>query len=203
MLLPGLLLINVLVAMLQMLLLRWGVITETKSSGIIPAYLRNKQTYQVIIEIVLLAPLLEETAFRGLLQHNRWWLRLSLISLSYLITCRIFQLNFYLLTWYTASILLFSFLTLLLSGRQINAMIMFANRQSTRIILIWLSAILFSLWHYYNFDFSQAGILTVLISLLPFLINGLLLSYVAAKNGLAWSILMHLVNNAWPLLIWL
>ncbi|WP_346984612.1 CPBP family glutamic-type intramembrane protease [Chryseobacterium sp. POE27] len=69
--------------------------------------------------------------------------------------------------------------------------------------MIWGGAIAFGVWHYYNFDFNNTDIVTVIVTLLPFMINGLLLAYVVAKNGLQWSITLHMANNLWPLIIWL
>jgi membrane protease YdiL (CAAX protease family) len=70
-------------------------------------------------------------------------------------------------------------------------------------ILLWGSAVCFGLWHYHNFDFNQANILTIMVSLLPFVINGLILSYVSLRLGLIWSIGLHILNNFWPLVLWL
>ncbi len=87
--------VNTLVAGLQMMLLRWGITQPIRSSGVIPEYMKDMPRYRIVLEIVLLAPLLEETAFRGILQNNERWFRIALVSLAYLITCRIFSLNFY------------------------------------------------------------------------------------------------------------
>ncbi|WP_295202617.1 CPBP family glutamic-type intramembrane protease [uncultured Chryseobacterium sp.] len=198
----AILVVNTLVAGLQMMLLRWGITQPIRSSGVIPEYMKDMPRYRIVLEIVLLAPLLEETAFRGILQNNERWFRIALVSLAYLIICRIFSLNFYELSWPTSVILFAASLLLFIRKKYTTKITDVKDRPPFRLILIWLSAIAFGFWHYYNFDFSQVGIITIAVSLLPFAINGLLLSYVAAKNGLSWSILLHMANNAWPMVLW-
>ncbi|OMP13632.1 CAAX amino terminal protease [Corchorus olitorius] len=198
----AMLVVNTLVAGLQMMMLRWGITEPIRSSGVIPEYMKGMPRYRIVLEIVLLAPVLEETAFRGILQNNERWFRIALVSLAYLIICRIFGLNFYELSWATIGILCAASLLLFMRKKYTAKIIDAKTRTPFRLILIWLSAVAFGFWHYYNFDFSQAGIITIAVSLMPFAINGLLLSYVAVKNGLSWSILLHVANNAWPMLLW-
>lgn len=200
--LPLLFVVSMTVAAVQLYLVHQGFINEVKSVGMVPEYLKHTDKYRLFLEIVILAPLLEETAFRGLLQRNRLGFRLALISICYLLICRLFSLNFYLLSCATTVVLLVSLSTLLVSGRQINRLIMLTARRPFRLILIWLSNAGFSLWHFYNFDFGEAGVLSITITLLPFLFNGLIFSFVAVKDGLPWSIALHMANNAWPLLVW-
>lgn len=198
----AMLVVNTLVAGLQIMLLRWGITQPIRSYGAIPEYMKDMPRYRIVLEIVLLAPLLEETAFRGILQNNERWFRIALVSLAYLIICRIFSLNFYELSWPTTGILFAASFLLFIRKKYTTKIIDLKDSHPFRLILIWLSAVAFGFWHYYNFDFSQAGMITVAVSLLPFAINGLLLSYVAVKNGLSWSILLHMANNAWPMVLW-
>lgn len=201
--LPTMLFVTVLTLLFQILLSRFGIIQPVKSSGMIPEYMGSMSKFKVITEIVILAPVLEETAFRGLIQRNSTWLRVSLVSIFYLSVCRIFGINFYEFSSSTGLVLLGSTSTLLIPTKTIDLAINILQKRAYRLILIWGGAITFGLWHYYNFDFNNIGILTVMATLLPFTINGLLLGYVVAKNGLQWSILLHMANNLWPLIIWL
>ena len=201
--LPAMLLVIVFTLLLQILLTKFGIIQPVKSAGMIPDYMKSMSTFQVITEIAILAPILEETAFRGLLQKNYTWFRISLVSVFYLFICRIFGINFYELSISTASALLVSLITLFIPTKNINRFIIILQKRTYRLFLIWGGAIAFGLWHYYNFDFKHIDILTVIVTLLPFMINGLLLAYVVAKNGLQWSIILHMANNLWPLIIWL
>ncbi|MXN91132.1 CPBP family intramembrane metalloprotease [Flavobacterium sp. Sd200] len=201
--LPLMLLVIILSALLQMLLVRLGITDAVKSTGMIPDYMRTMPSYRIILEIVILAPLLEETAFRGVLQRRVIWFKTGIFSLTYLMVCRILELNFYEVTLATSLIFCVASFTFLLREKSILPIIAMFDRPPLRAMTIWCSAIAFGFWHYYNFDFSDASFFTILISLLPFIINGLLLSYVAVKGGLPLSILLHMANNAWPLLFWL
>jgi len=201
--LPIMFLVIVFTLLLQILLIKLEITQPVQSSGMIPDYMRSMSRSQVILEMVFLAPFLEETAFRGLIQKNPIWFRISLVSIFYLLICRIFGINFYELGISTALTLLGSMVTLLIPTNHIKSSIILLQKRTNRLILIWGGAIAFGLWHYYNFDFSNVGFVTVIVSLIPFMINGLLLAYVAAKDGLQWSIYLHVANNLWPLMIWL
>lgn len=125
------------------------------------------------------------------------------MSIFYLLICRISGINFYEFSSSTALAILGSTITLFVPTENINSAIIKLQKRAYRLILIRVGAFVFGLWHYYNFDFNNIGIVTVIATLLPFMINGLLLAYVVAKNGLQWSILLHMANNLWPLMIWL
>lgn len=201
--LPAMLLVIVFTLLLQILLAKFGIIQPVKSAGMIPDYMKSMSKFRVLTEIAILAPILEETAFRGLLEKKTTWLRISLVSIFYLLICRIFGINFYELRISTALALLASLIALFVPTKNIDRFIMILQKRTYRLFLIWGGAIAFGFWHYYNFDFSSIDILTVSVTLLPFMINGLLLAYVVAKNGLQWSIILHMANNLWPMIIWL
>lgn len=201
--LPTMFLVIVATLLLQILLIRLQITQPVPSSGMVPDYMRSMSRFRVILELVFLAPVLEETAFRGPTQKSSGWFRVSLVAIVYLFICRIFEINFYEISPSTFLALTCGFITLVISNKSINSAIIFLQTKPYRIILIWAGALLFALWHYYNFDFSDTGLLGVVLTLLPFMINGLLLAYVATKNGLQWSIFLHMANNLWPLIIWL
>ncbi|WP_346984613.1 hypothetical protein [Chryseobacterium sp. POE27] len=68
--LPAMLLVIIFTLLLHILLTKFGIIQPVKSAGMIPDYMKSMSTFQVITEIAILAPILEETAFRGLLQKK-------------------------------------------------------------------------------------------------------------------------------------
>lgn len=201
--LPIMFFVVVFTLLLQILLIKLEITQPVQSSGMIPDYMRSMSRFRVILEMVFLAPFLEETAFRGLLQKKTGWFRISLMSIVYLLICRVFGINFYEVSLSTILALICGLLTLSIPTKNIDSAIIFLQIRSRRIILIWAGAFLFALWHYYNFDFSGTGLLTIAVTLLPFMINGLLFAYIATKNGLQWSIFLHMANNLWPMIIWL
>jgi membrane protease YdiL (CAAX protease family) len=191
----AMLLVNVLVAFLQQLLLRASMISPVTSGGVIPAYMRNMSGVRVWTEIVLLAPIFEETAFRGILQTNNRIFQLSLSMAFYLLVCKCFHLNFYELTYGTAFVIV---MAACLSFLRIAV----PEHINIRRSILFSSLLAFTFWHYDNFHFHQANLLTIGISLLPFFLNGCILTYVSMRYGLGWSIIIHMFNNAWPLLLW-
>lgn len=65
---------------------------------------------------------------------------------------------------------------------------------------IWVSTILFSLMHLFNYNYhSVAAILLSPLLTLPQLFGGITLAYVRVRYGLAYSILLHAMNNGFYL----
>ncbi|UQB69836.1 type II CAAX prenyl endopeptidase Rce1 family protein [Epilithonimonas zeae] len=200
---PVLFFVVLLSSMIQMICFRWGIVDPVRSLGIIPSYMKSMSSCQIMLEIAIVAPLFEECAFRGPLQNNVKWFMLGLVAFFYLIICRIAGLNFYEISASTSAIFIFALITMVIPKKYILTFINYLNTDFLRGILIWCSAFSFGFWHYYNFDFSQSDILSIVVTLLPFILNGFILSYVAVKNGLIWSVILHALNNIWPLILWL
>ncbi|MVN91565.1 CPBP family glutamic-type intramembrane protease [Mucilaginibacter aquatilis] len=194
--------VSFLIALVQMLLARWNFISTVPSHGPIPQYLREQPRYRIFLEIVLIAPILEESAFRGILQRKFSYFRIGVITLIYLLTCKVLSLNFYLITIETIVILSTVVLVVFFSKKKLYMSMRWCNRPDVYPWLLWISAFGFGLWHYHNFNFDQANLGAIMINLLPFAVNGLIFAYVSLRAGLWWSIGLHTLNNAWPLLLW-
>ena len=87
--------VNVAVGLLQTVLVSRSLIADAIGGFEKPAYIREMPSYAVFLEFVVLAPLLEELAFRGLLQRSSMYIRASLAVGLYLLVCTVFGLNFY------------------------------------------------------------------------------------------------------------
>ncbi|QMW01218.1 CPBP family glutamic-type intramembrane protease [Spirosoma foliorum] len=195
-------LFKVIIGFLSLLLNKYGLIDPSKGSGDLTSWLSETSNSQFILEVVILAPFFEEFAFRGIIQSNRLTLTLAFIVISYLIICILNRANFYSLTARTLPIGIFSILIGFFFHKYISYYL--ANLTSNykiNIYIIWLSAFLFSLWHYNNYDFTNARPQTILLALLPHLISGLFFSWTSLMYGLKWSIILHIINNAIPVLI--
>jgi membrane protease YdiL (CAAX protease family) len=93
--------VNITVGLLHTLLVSRGLIADAIGGFEKPAYIREMPGYAVFLEFVVLTPLLEELAFRGLLQRSSIYIRASLAVNLYILVCTLFGLNFYRMDWWT------------------------------------------------------------------------------------------------------
>ncbi|WP_129714896.1 type II CAAX prenyl endopeptidase Rce1 family protein [Pedobacter sp. SYP-B3415] len=195
--------VNFVCAGIQVLLVRYGIIDDVIAGRRLPDYLRGMSQAGLFFEFVLLGPLIEELAFRGILQRNSRWFRAALVAVTYLTVCRLCGWNFYLMSLHTALALTGSMLVLALPARPFRKLHAALSTHPAQRALSWISAACFALWHYFNFNFGSAAELTIGITLLPFFINGLILNWTALRLGLLWSCLLHICNNLWPFVFWM
>lgn len=193
--------VNIFVGILQTLLVRSGLIGDAIGSFEKPAYIRQMPDYAIFLEFVVLAPLLEELAFRGLLQRSAWLIRLSVSVILYLTVCRIFGLNFYRIDRWTMVVAMLSVLAFFCWKGGSSKLKDFLAIRRVRLAVLWCGCLLFALWHYHNFSLEGMDMPTVVVHLLPFFINGLLLAWTGQRFGLPWGIGVHAANNAWPFLL--
>lgn len=195
------LVVNIALGLLQTLLVSRGLIADAIGGFEKPAYIREMSSYAVFLEFVVLAPLLEELAFRGLLQRSSMYIRASLAVGLYLLVCTVFDLNFYIMDRWTLLIAVCSGMFFFLTRAYLERIKGFLDAPKVRLVLLWCGSILFALWHYHNFTLEGMGLFTAVVHLLPFFINGLLLAWVGVRFGLPWGIAVHAMNNAWPFLL--
>ncbi|GAB4055065.1 CPBP family glutamic-type intramembrane protease [Spirosoma litoris] len=195
-------LFKLIIGFLSISLNKYGLIDPSKGSGDLTSWLSETSNFQFIFEVVILAPFLEEFAFRGIIQSNRLTVTLAVIVIAYLMACVLNQANFYSLTVKTLSIGIFSILFGILFYKFLSYyLISLTANYKINIYIIWLSACGFALWHYNNYDFVNARPQTIFLALLPHFISGLVLSWTSLIYGLKWSIILHIINNAIPTLI--
>lgn len=190
--------VNITVGLLHTLLVSRGMIADAIGGFEKPAYIREMPGYAVFLEFVVLAPLLEELGFRGLLQRSSIYIRASLAVSLYLLVCTLFGLNFYRMDWWTLLVTICSGMFFFLTRAYLERIKHFLYARKVRLTLLWCGSILFALWHYHNFTLEGMAFFTALVHLLSFLINGLLLAWVGVRFGLLWGIAVHAMNNAWP-----
>ncbi len=195
-------LFKVVIAIISISLNKYGLIEQTKGSGDLTAWLSETSNTKFILEVVILAPLLEETSFRGILQSDRITITVAFTVLFYLLTCVVAHTDFYSFTIRTISISGISILAGILFHKfAADYLLNVTSDYNSSIYIIWFSACGFALWHYNNYDFTAARPQTILLALLPHFISGLIFSWTSLMYGLRWSIILHIINNAIPVLI--
>lgn len=192
-------------SLVNTILYKFELIGTTRGAGELSSWLNESSLPTFVLQVVILAPLFEEVAFRGILQPNHKLVAIAIGMLTYLVLCVGSQTSFYVpskQTLWILSVSLFMFFTSLYM-LQAKSMQLWATNpisQQTKIYLIWLSACGFALWHYNNFNFETARVQTIIFTLLPLLIAGLIFSWISIRYGLLWSIGMHIINNLIPVL---
>lgn len=146
----------------------------------------HKQGFFIdLINILILAPILEEILFRFHLN-----LKLRNIVFSIIATCVMFYDHIWLL-----SVLIFYFSILILLPR--------FRERANNLIFVYLSAFFFGISHlaYKELLFSLEDILSYVYTFTPKFFSGLIYSYVFFKKGLYFSILLHFLWNLLPFII--
>ena len=149
--------------------------------------------------VVLIAPITEEIAFRLYLKRKKINIFISLTLLCYFLLCCISKISFYKLD--TANFtnislaLTFSFLLFIFG----------INKYFTTIkykYLFWFSCSSFALMHLLNFTpLSTYQFIFFSLLILPQFIYGIVMGYLRVKQGLIWSILLHILINGLPFCI--
>ncbi len=181
-------------------------------NGSIPLY-RNQiqlsEQYGLYFSIVLLVfifPILEEFGFRGWFSENRLLTSISLtISFFYflhiiinIILNKVVLIDSAYRFAFIFSILPFAFYFFYRNFSIIRTAIVLRHSK-----LIIVSITLFSCVHLFNFPITTVNVETVLamiIILLPYPFSGFIYTYVRIRNGLAWSIALHILNNSFILI---
>ncbi|MDQ1089936.1 type II CAAX prenyl endopeptidase Rce1 family protein [Siphonobacter sp. SORGH_AS_1065] len=180
-------------------LLKLGIVSQAKGSDGLNSWLSEVSEARFILQVVLLAPLFEELAFRGILQRKKYLFIVSVFILIYLLVSKSFSLNFYTFSGPTIYVLTGSLIIALILHNWsylFNKITLWVD--STRRLLIWLSAIGFAFWHYHNYDFDQVPFYTVVLVLFPHFMTGLLVTWLSLRYGFFWGLLLHMINNAIP-----
>lgn len=191
-----LLLIKLVVGSTGVILSKYGFINSVKNGDNLTSWLSEVSTVRFLVEVVILAPLLEEFCFRGITQSSSTVLIYSSITFLYLFSCRLNGVNFYEFHLKSILILLVSIaLSIIFKDKIISTLLTINSSTISRICLVYLSSILFALWHYNNYNFVNVNFQTKVLTLLPHFLSGLIFSWFAIKYGIKWSLSAHIFNN--------
>ena len=166
-------------------------------------YLTDKyELYFSISLLVLIFPVLEEFAFRGWFSENKF---LTSISLTILLFYFLYVMLIIALPKVIPLERIYRF-SLLYAVLPFGFYFFHRNFLKIRRVIelkhTWLiifSIISFSCIHSFNYkiaDFNEKSILALIIILLPYPFSAYLYIHVRIKNGLAWSIALHILDNS-------
>lgn len=196
-----LLVFKVVIAMINVFLVKIGWIDKILTGENLRIWLSQTSQFNFFLEVIILAPVLEEIAFRGILQRSGSIIKLALSMIFYLSVCKIFRLDFYSISIQTAPVIGIASLILLIPQSYMISVTKKLNKPLVHRCMLWISALLFAFWHYYNHDFSEARIQTIAMTLLPHVLSGLIFSWTSLRFGLQWSLSLHIINNLVPVLM--
>lgn len=159
----------------------------------------DKSTLDMIVTVVIIAPILEEFIFRINLRHSILNLSLFLAAITYLLTgvisdyvisiwIRLIMSFFLWIIYYELFVELFD--------RNIQTS---WNRYS--LIFFYVSLFSFGFSHIFNYQLSCKLLIYLPIITLPQTISGITLAYIRIKYGILYSILLHSTSNAFSLLL--
>lgn|GEM_PF-2522418 len=146
----------------------------------------NKQGFFIdSLNILLLAPILEEILFRFHLN-----LKLKNIIFSTIAACIFFYDHF----WFLLVLILYFSILILINKR---------NKPSNDLIFVYISAFIFGIAHlaYRDLNLAYEDILSYIYIFTLRFFNALIYSYVFFKRGIYFSILLHFLWNFFPFLI--
>jgi hypothetical protein len=151
-----------------------------------------------LVLMIVVAPTVEEFAFRGWMTKNRKLIALSLCFAAHffsILTINTILPDFGGLKY--AVTLLVVFTVLLLTLRGMEHVSSFLEKYEFQ--LKWFSIMMFSLIHATNyefrvFDFLSLSSLLVILAYYPF--SGYLLTKVRIELGLVWAIVLHSLTNS-------
>lgn len=139
--------------------------------------------FKIFINVVFLAPILEEIVFR---YHND--LRFKNLLFSILASITLFHDSLSVL------FVILSYFLILLTLLKLNLKI-------KRLALVYISSFMFAILHVIFFE-SSDNIENLVFIFLPRFFGGLLFCYVFFKKGIALSILLHMFWNLFPFLVY-
>jgi uncharacterized protein len=151
-----------------------------------------------LILMIVIIPIVEEFTFRGWLTKEK---KLILISIPFIIFSgsQLF-LNLVIshignLKYLITSALMIG--TFLISLKRIDPVESFIQKNFT--VLVYISIMLFSLIHLFNYQVKTINLIVIInlfLILIPYPFSGYILTKLRIRNGLLWSILLHIMTNS-------
>ncbi len=148
--------------------------TVNSQEGLLKMMGEIKYFLVVFIFIVIIAPIMEELAFRLWLTERKYtkYTSLSLITaVSYL-------------AFHSVTVSVIIFILLLFS------FFFFKKKSLTQMLSVTLTSLIFAVFHYHNFSHSARWFLFIELTGIAFI-----LSYVILRFGFIYGVLLHSVNN--------
>jgi membrane protease YdiL (CAAX protease family) len=186
--------------LLKGVLLKQNILSSTLGNGSVDQWISESSLLTFVLQVGLLAPIMEEFAFRGVLLNKKKLVAASFVFLGYLLACKINYIKFYSISIASTLAFVLALLIVIILYKKVIPLIMSFTTKNVK-WLIYLSSICFALWHYNNFDFTNANIFTMVFTFFPFFFHGLIYCWLSNRKGLQASLILHFINNALPVLI--
>jgi membrane protease YdiL (CAAX protease family) len=185
---------------IKIILVKNNLITSTTGPGSPDQWIAETSFFTFSLQVVILAPIYEEFAFRGIFQKNHTIIKFSLITILFLLSSTILSSHIYEVTLKGLIILtLMATFIFLLSTETIEKIELFFGKNVYFKVIVF--SILFALWHYGNFDFSNANPFAIFYTFLPHFVSGLIFSWISLKKGFLFGLILHVINNLTLVLI--
>lgn len=171
----------------------------------VPSLQKSYGVYAVYIITVLIAPIIEELAFRTLLVFSKLNLTVSAALLSYLLIS-LFVGGGYLLNIATVYKVSGGLLTALLISAALNKDTIYIKVKSMwedyYPFIFYTSAVGFAYLHLPNFgEIDLEKLLFSPIIVLPFFVYAIIFGFVRVRFGLKWAIILHIILNSFARVI--
>lgn len=147
--------------------------------------------------VLLLPPLLEETAFRLPLKRKRSFITLSVTLIIFIASAPLFSSRVYEIVWPKMALSAAVAITLWCGGYRWIQKIDFRA-------WFWLLAISFSLLHLINYDLETLNFtqwVRIILKEAIKLPGALILGYTRLRHGFAPAVTFHLLNNLFPFIL--
>ena len=154
---------------------------------------KGMEPQKLLLLAVIVAPILEELAFRGFMNFKKYMISLSVSTLSYFSMQLFLRSVLELWVIILLTIAAFSICFLLLKNEKIYSYILVRRNFS-----FYSMSVLFAIVHLTNYDvalFSNFNFLLIPFAVFPQGLSAISLAYLRLKNGLIWSIFFHSFIN--------
>jgi len=196
--------VKLLFTAIQILLVKNRILQHINAADSTHTIITESGPTVFLLQFVLFGPILEELGFRAILQKGAFLTASGVSSMLLLLTVLLIHIPIYSITWTSILSIVMAclFCALLLNSPSILHNIMQIRNRHARAIL-WFNAIAFALWHFYNFDFAQSGVLTIAWYLTPHFFVALIWSWLSLKAGFFTACVAHICNNLLPAVFFL
>ena len=154
------------------------------------------RNYLLLWVVILMPPVLEETAFRLPLRRKRLYVTLGGAAITFIVSALATSTAVYSLSWPRLAACVVVALIFWLRGykwvRNVNFRAWF-----------WFMALFFSLLHVVNYGADAAGAgewTRVTVKKLAKLPSALMFGYIRLRHGFCVSVALHLANNLFPII---
>ena len=157
------------------------------------------RNYLPLWVVILMPPVLEETAFRLPLRRKRLYVTLGAAAITFIVSALATSTAVYSLSWPRLAACVVVALIFWLRGYKWVLKVNFRA-------WFWFMALFFSLLHVMNYGADAAGVgewTRVTVKELVKLPSALMFGYIRLRHGFCVSVALHIANNLFPIIFWM